>query len=196
MANALSRSHGVNESNKQLVDHTCGALFLGTPFEGSTKARWGSTALKYISFTASTKKEDVKDLEERSQRLIAINTAFPKFIKERDRDRVNGPVEVACFFEEHPTFVAGKNVGLIVQKSSAGAVAGIDPVPISASHSGMCKFAGDYVNGYIMISELLVRWIATLEATSTNDRSQVSRFFVAFSDLSSSRYKIVIADSR
>jgi hypothetical protein len=169
----LSRPHGVNESSKQIVDNTCGAIFLGTPFEGSEKANWGSVALNFLSLLSSTKQEDVRDLEQRSQKLVSINEAFLKFLKERDRDRTKGPVEIACFFEEHPTYVRGKKLGLIVQKSSAGAIPGIDPVSISASHSGMCKFPGDYVNGYINISQLLARWITALEEEPNPSKDKV-----------------------
>ncbi|KAJ4357358.1 uncharacterized protein N0V89_001933 [Didymosphaeria variabile] len=162
VASALARNHGVKESGKQLVDSTFGIVFLGTPFEGSAKAGWGRAALRYVSLVASTKKDGVKDLEERSQKLIEINSAFSKLLKDRDRDRMRQPLEVACFFEEYPTFVAGKDIGIIVPKSSAGSLAGIDPVPISANHAGLSKFAGTFTNGYVMVSKLIVEWINSL----------------------------------
>jgi hypothetical protein len=159
-ANAFSRQPGVDESTKRLIDSVRGMIFLGTPLEGSVKARWGSIALKYLDLISSTNKEKVKDLEERSARLISINENFLKFIKARDRSR--NPVEIACFFEEYPTYVAGKNMGMIVSKSAA-VIPGVDPLSIAANHVNMCRFEDEYRNGYITIVNLLNHWIASLE---------------------------------
>jgi hypothetical protein len=80
-ANALSRHHGTDNASTTLVENTIGTAFLGTPFEGSSKAKWAKTALRMLGCISSTRKEDVHDLEERSAKLIHINDAFQKFLK-------------------------------------------------------------------------------------------------------------------
>lgn len=168
-ANALSRAPGTNEANKLLVDSTRGLIFLGTPFEGSAKAKWGSVALHYLALASSTNNTKVKDLEERSQKLISINEAFLRFLKARDRST---PVEVACFFEEYPTYITGKNIGMIVPKSSA-ILPGIDALSIAASHTDMCKFEDQYRNGYISITSVLSQWTQALDVSPDKDASKV-----------------------
>jgi len=162
-ANALSRQHGANEAYKRIVESTRGVVFLGTPFEGSAKARWASVAAKYLDLFTSTNREKIKDMEERSQKLASINEAFLKFLKARDRS--SKPVEIACFFEEYPTYIAGKNIGRIVPKNSA-TLPGIDPLPISANHADLCRFEDEERTGYINISNVLSQWIRSLEAPS------------------------------
>lgn len=52
---------------------TIGVIFLGTPFEGSSKAKWAGKALKVLDWLSTTHSEDLKDLEERSAKLMHIN---------------------------------------------------------------------------------------------------------------------------
>lgn len=170
-ANALSTQHGPNIAYKRIVDSTYGLIFLGTPFEGSVKARWASVALKYLEVVRPTNNDKVKDLEKRSQKLVSINEAFLKFLKARDRSPT--PVEIACFFEEYPTYVAGKNIGMIVPKSSA-MLPGVDLLSISGSHAGMCRFEDEHRNGYISISNLLSQWIRALDVRPDKDENNVS----------------------
>jgi hypothetical protein len=140
------------------VEKTIGVVFLGTPFEGSSKAKWASRALKVLDRINTTHKEDVKDLEERSAKLMAINDAFQKFLKTRDRSETRQFVEVACFFEQYAMYKANKKIGTIVPKESA-CLPGIDPQSIQANHVDMCKFEDDDREGYKNISQRLNQWI-------------------------------------
>ncbi|KAI1392900.1 uncharacterized protein F4822DRAFT_392547 [Hypoxylon trugodes] len=160
VANALSRLTETNTEDKNLANTTFGVIFLGTPFEGASLARWGTIALNLVKLFSSTNKESVKDLQEQSQRLAAINDAFYKYIKVRDRSQKT--LRLACFYEEWPTYVGRNNIGVVVPKASA-TLSGINPVPISASHSGMCKFADESRNGYKAVSGTLSRWIKELD---------------------------------
>lgn len=164
-ANALSRHNGTDISSTNIVEKTIGVAFLGTPFEGSSKAKWGSRALKIIDWIGKTHKEDVKDLEERSEKLISINTAFQKFLKARDRSRLRAYVEVACFFEEYSMYKAKVKIGVIVPKESAS-LPGIDPQPIQANHVDICKFEDEDREGYKRISQKLSQWISEFEGRS------------------------------
>lgn len=154
-ANALSRPHGADQASAALVEKTIGVIFLGTPFEGSSKAKWAGRALKVLDLVGTTHKEDVKDLEERSAKLMSINDAFQKLLKARDRSRQF--IEVACFFEQYAVYKAGKKVGIIVPKESAS-LPGIDPQSIQDNHVDMCKFADDDREGYKNVSQRLSQW--------------------------------------
>lgn len=169
-ANAFSRQHDPSESNVVLVKNICGIIFLGTPFEGSEKARWGNRALQFLQLVSQTNNEKMKILEERSQTLASINQNFYKFL--RARDQSHNLMRRACFFEEYPTYVLKASIGLVVPKSSA-TLSGIDPISIAASHSGMSKFEDEYRNGYKNISGTLSQWISKLGEAPAGDRSLV-----------------------
>jgi protein SERAC1 len=154
-ANALSRPQGTDHASATLVEKTIGVIFLGTPFEGSSKAKWAGRALKVLDLVGTTHKEDVKDLEERSAKLMSINDAFQKLLKARDRSRQF--IEVACFFEQYAVYKAGKKVGIIVPKESAS-LPGINSQSIQDNHVDMCKFADDDREGYKNVSQRLSQW--------------------------------------
>jgi protein SERAC1 len=159
-ANALSRQHGTDEASKNLTNRTRGIIFLGTPFAGSEKARWGKLALRYLSYISSINDEKVEVLQERSMKLVAINDAFAKYIKARDR---SGPwLEISCYFEEYPTKIRGSNVGIIVEKSSA-VLPGVLGLSIQDHHADMTKFEDEYRHGFISISNILIGWMKDLE---------------------------------
>jgi protein SERAC1 len=164
-ANAFSRHHGADIASTNLVQKTIGIVFLGTPFEGSSRAKWGSRALKILDWISTTHKEDIKDLEERSVKLLSINEAFQKSLKARDRSELKEFVEVACFFEQYAMYRAGKKIGIIVPKQSA-CLPGIDPQSIQASHVDMCKFEDEDREGYKAISQKLIKWISDLDKRS------------------------------
>lgn len=173
-ANALSRPHGTDRAGASLVEKTVGIVFLGTPFEGSSKAKWAGRALKVLDWVGTVHKEDVKDLEERSAKLMSVNESFQKFLKARDRSETGQFVEVACFFEQYAIYKAGKKIGIIVPKESA-CVPGIDPQSIQANHVDMCRFEDEDREGYKNISQRLSQWIADLDRQreSSTAKSQV-----------------------
>ena len=110
-----------------------------------------------------THKKDVKDLEERSAKLISISTVFQKFLKARDRSELTQYVEVACFFEECAMHKGKTKIGVIVPRESA-CLPGIDPQSIEANHVSMCKFEDEDREGYKRISQKLSQWISNLDS--------------------------------
>ena len=144
------------------MEKTIGVIFLGTPFEGSSKAKWAGRALKILDWISTTHKEDVKDLEERSAKLMSINEAFQKFLKARDRSETRQFLEVACFFEQYAMYKAGKKIGTIVPEESA-CLPGIDQQLIQANHVDMCKFEDEDREGYKNVSQRLGQWISDLD---------------------------------
>lgn len=115
-----------------------------------------------LDWVSTTHKEDVKDLEERSAKLMNINDAFQKFLKARDRSETRQFVEVACFFEQYAMYKARNKIGTIVPKESA-CLPGIDPHSIQANHVGMCRFEDEDREGYKNISQRLIQWISDLD---------------------------------
>ncbi|KAF1938760.1 hypothetical protein EJ02DRAFT_472873 [Clathrospora elynae] len=134
-ANALSRHHGTGLASAGLVEKTTGVVFLGTTFEGSSKAKWAGRALKVLEW---------------------------KFLKSKDRSETRHFVEVACFFEQYAMYKAGIKIGLIVSKESAR-LPGIDPQSIEANHVNMCRFEEEDREGYKNISQRLSQWISDLD---------------------------------
>jgi predicted alpha/beta hydrolase family esterase len=163
VANAVARQHGIDTEAKKLSDSTVGMLFLGTPFEGSKKAEWGKLGDRFKRIIPGIKTEDIKNLEERSAKLESINIALNKYVKERDRDRTRRPLNIVCYFEEHPTYEAGLSIGKIVKKPSATTLPAIPAFSIDADHQDMCKFAGDFLRGYQSVSGQLVQWVKDLK---------------------------------
>lgn len=144
-------------ASAHLAENTIGAAFLGTPFEGSSKAAWAKTGLRLLNYFSATNKESVTDLEERSAKLLQINEAFQKFLNVRSRSETRNFMEVAYFFEAYPMFKLGKQ--FIVPKDSACGPSGTDPLPIAADHRGMCKFEHEYVEGFKAVTQKVNQWI-------------------------------------
>ncbi|OBT51772.1 hypothetical protein VE04_08326, partial [Pseudogymnoascus sp. 24MN13] len=167
-ANALWKGQGSDKAKENLIERVCGMIFLGTPFAGSKQARWAEFGVNLLSSMSQTNGEKIKDLEERSKLLVEINQSFSQFIKGRDR---KGPwIEIACYFEEIPTRIMGKNIGFIVDKSSA-TLDGIVPLSIQEEHADMCKFEDEFRNGFISITDKLNSWIKALEKKTGNNEA-------------------------
>ncbi|KAF9893431.1 hypothetical protein FE257_010743 [Aspergillus nanangensis] len=181
-ANALSRHYGTDEACASLVDNTIGIIFLGTPFEGSSKAKWATRALNMLDWISTTHKEDINDLQERSARLIDINHDFQKFLKARDRSKNTQFVEVACFFEQYAMYNRVRRIGIIVPKESAS-LPGIDPQSIQANHVDMCKFEDEDREGYRNVSQLLAQWISRFQQRSNTSMGESQQYSVRFGDV-------------
>ncbi|KAG7408799.1 hypothetical protein Forpe1208_v012080 [Fusarium oxysporum f. sp. rapae] len=130
-----------------------------------------------LDWVSTTHKEDVKDLEERSAKLMNINDAFLKFLKARDRSETRQFVEVACFFEQYAMYKAGKKIGTIVPKESAR-LPGIDPQAIQADHIGMCKFEDEDREGYRNISQRLSQWVSDLDRKLSGSTAENQKYSV------------------
>ncbi|KAJ5152915.1 Alpha/Beta hydrolase protein [Penicillium canariense] len=162
VANALSRPHGTDDAAKELADQTIGTLFLGTPFHGSSKAKYGSLAVSFLSYFMAAAKQNIEDLKERSAKLASINDAFAKFLKQRDRSRTKPFLEVACFFEDESLYKKGVKIGKIVPKESASWL-GVDALSISKDHIAMCKFSDEDSSDYKSVSGKLAQWVADID---------------------------------
>ncbi|KAI0113988.1 hypothetical protein GGR51DRAFT_578246 [Nemania sp. FL0031] len=166
VTNALSRPHGTDVAKQGIADCTIGILFLGTPFKGSPKADYASILLAIVSCFLPTQPASIKDLRTRSQKLLAINIAFAKFLEGRHRSKGKPHLELACFFEELPL---NTMTGLIVPRESATWL-GQDAQSIQANHVDMCRFEDSLGSGYKSVAGKLSQWVKDIEKNKTSGR--------------------------
>lgn len=172
VANALSRPHGTDEASKEPADNTIGALFLGTPFEGSSLAKYASLAIQFLQYFMPTQKENLKDLEKRSNKLASINDSFAKFLKERDRSKTKPWLEIACFFEERSLYKGSVKIGKIVPKESASWL-GVDALSIPKDHIEMCKFEDEEGSDYRSVADKLSQWVGDIDESRVKGEGKV-----------------------
>jgi hypothetical protein len=84
-----------------------GIIFLGTPHKGSSKAKWGEQARKFLTYFKTTNPEILKDLDEKSEKLAKIGDAFPSLLMTRGKE-ASTRIEVVCFYEGQPMGKLGK----------------------------------------------------------------------------------------
>ncbi|KAH8658387.1 hypothetical protein BX600DRAFT_439550 [Xylariales sp. PMI_506] len=166
VVNALSQDHGTDDAAKSVADHTIGTLFLGTPFAGSSKAKYGILAVNLLKYFMSTQNSNLKDLEERSEKLTSINDAFATYLKKRDREKPH--LEVACFFEEKNLYKGSAKIGIIVPQKSATWL-GIKPVSIPKDHIEMCKFDDEDGSDYKSVAAKLREWVENSDKAMASD---------------------------
>lgn len=162
VANSISRDLRSDEALQLIPDHTIGALFLGTPFQGSSLASWGNLAVNLLTYLTRTQRDSLETLQKKSKKLADINSKFAKFLKERDRMHDMPCLQIACFIESIP--ILGNT--LVVSKESA-TLLGVDPLYIDANHRKMCRFDFPERDGFKKVSGKLVQWIEEYEANKT-----------------------------
>ncbi|KAI3392268.1 hypothetical protein diail_5932 [Diaporthe ilicicola] len=164
VANALSRDLKADKALQSIPDHTIGALFLGTPFQGSSLASYGSVAMTLLKHVCGvrTQLDSLETLKKKSKKLVDINTKFAKFVKERDRAHSLPFLQIACFFEGIP-FACN---AFVVPRESATWL-GVDPLYIDANHTEMCQFDYKERDGYQKVSGKLAQWINEYDARKT-----------------------------
>ena len=98
------------EHVREIGKHTRGIAFLGTPFEGSDKAKWAKTGSRFLRLFKDANSAILTDLTEESARLSDVGEAFTSLLRRRGESEEQGSkIEVTCFFEEKKT----KTLGLV-----------------------------------------------------------------------------------
>jgi len=158
VANALSQSQTSNEPGiKAIADHTIGTVFLGTPFNGSDLATYGSIAVSIYKYIAKAVQADsLKMLEKKSHKLVSISEKFAEFIKGRDLSRDKPRLNIACFFEQYAIV---KDTFVVSKESAAATWLAVKPLSIEANHIDMCRFQNKSSQGYGSIAGKLTQWI-------------------------------------
>lgn len=139
-ANGLSKSYGSDAQGLEVVNNTCGTIFLGTPFKGSDKAVWARMAERFLGLFSPSNDQTIKDLDKDSTKLQQISVEFHKLLQQRYASKELRPIQVACFFESMSTlknfWKVKIDLGQIVTAESA-TLAGYDPIQINADHLTM-----------------------------------------------------------
>jgi len=165
-ANGLSRRSGPDDSSQKVIDNTCGMIFLGTPFQGSSAVTWAKLGEKFFRLFGDSSDQTIKDLDKDSIKLKDISRDFHLLLRERCEPKASKPIQVACFVETKSTIVKGplgkKDLGRIVEAESA-TLAGYRPIPINADHRSMCKFTDEETTGYIDLTGTLKSMIANVD---------------------------------
>jgi protein SERAC1 len=157
--------------SQEVVNSTCGAIFLGTPFKGSAKASWAQIARQLLKMFGDTNDQTIKDLEKRSEKLRTISNDFHILLEQRLKSDSLKALQVACFFEEIKTtrtlFLGmQKDLGHIVTADSA-TLAGCKQVGINATHQTMCRFSNADTAGYKLVTGKIKEMIENFKKDNT-----------------------------
>ncbi|MCJ1270442.1 Serine active site containing protein 1 [Lobaria immixta] len=108
-ANALLLAgNSPEEPVREIGKRTRGIAFLGTPFEGSDKAKWAETGLRFFLLFKDTNDAIPTDLREDSNKLSDVGEAFPDLLRRRrESEEPRSKIEVTCFCEERRTKILG-----------------------------------------------------------------------------------------
>ncbi|KAF4625704.1 hypothetical protein G7Y89_g12459 [Cudoniella acicularis] len=207
-ANVLSSHHGSDAQSQGVVNHTRGVIFLGTPFQGSSKVTWAKMAEKFLGLFSNSNNQTINDLDKDSSKLKQISTDFHMFLRERYASRHPKPIQVACFYETMSTTKKlgplRKDLGQIVTAESA-TLTRYKAIPINANHCAMCKFPDNETTGYIDVTGMLKVMISNLDkdvnvedfydSSPHNVRNLRSMEFESISNCSSFSGRIVRAPS-
>ena len=93
--------------------------FLGTPHQGSDKAKWVDLGKRFLSMVSQKTTADIlKELEQGSDTLVRLGVAFPKWLSHQ-AEHPETKVEIVCFFEELSTDFGSGSLGKVRQLTSA-----------------------------------------------------------------------------
>jgi hypothetical protein len=85
---------------------------LGTPHEGSEKARWAETGRRFLTLFKTTNKELAKDLTPKSEKLAKLSEQFPILLSRRAQN-ASTLIDVVCFYEGKSTRKAGVDFDVV-----------------------------------------------------------------------------------
>lgn len=110
----LSRAEDSSEPHtKSISDCTRRIAFLGTPHQGSEKAKWAELGRTFLSlFSEKSTGKTLKELEEGSATLVQLEVGFRKWLSHHSGESKT-KAEIMCFFEELTSNVGTKSIGKV-----------------------------------------------------------------------------------
>ncbi|KAJ5730165.1 vegetative incompatibility protein HET-E-1 [Penicillium malachiteum] len=159
------------ETARDIVDSTCGIIFLGTPHQGSPISILGTVAARVTGFLGSNTGLLLSLAGNRTQ-LSDLDVRFVQCMKDKEVRRQK--TEIVAFCEGKPTRMLGwLSVGLIVPIDSARGGHAAQAVFIDTDHSGLnkCKRRDDLL--YQSLWEQLRRLRPTTTPTLNGNQQYV-----------------------
>ncbi|ORY19555.1 Alpha/Beta hydrolase protein [Clohesyomyces aquaticus] len=148
------------DSLRSVADKIVGMLFLGTPFYGSSIAKWGEAVRRIFDvIRRDSDRNTLKNLQQDSQELKPLRDGFPETIRKRNQS--DAKVAVVFCYELFKTY------GVMIVPEDNARYPGVgEPIPVKANHLGICKFDDENDDNYKMVkAKILQLKVATTEAS-------------------------------
>ncbi|KAL2059814.1 hypothetical protein VTL71DRAFT_10198 [Oculimacula yallundae] len=167
---ALIMAHAKSNSFSNILEHTKGLIFMGTPHHGADPAKWASMLQSILGpIRAGPSTELYSDLRKNSRTLMQINDEFP--------ERANGLEQILSFYE----MLVQPGLGtVVVEKSSA--LMGLEnetPIALNANHRSICRFAGADDPGFEAVGKPIQNMIKTIRDRATREFKEQQRILLA-----------------
>ena len=101
-----------SKDKQELANCVRRIAFLGTPHQGSDKARWAETARTFLKWFKTTNAELSKDLNEKSEKLAKLGVQFPNLLSSRTQTS-ESRIDVVCFYEGLTTRLGGMDFDMV-----------------------------------------------------------------------------------
>ncbi|KAG4431327.1 hypothetical protein IFR05_013188 [Cadophora sp. M221] len=129
---ALIMAHAKSYAFSNILEHTKGLIFMGTPHRGADPAKWASMLQSILGpIRAGPSTALYSDLKEKSRTLMQINDDFP--------ERAEDLNQILSFYE----LAVQPGLGTVVVERSSALMnlANEIPIALNANHRSMCRFA-------------------------------------------------------
>ncbi|KAK2757560.1 Serine active site containing protein 1 [Arachnomyces sp. PD_36] len=168
------------DDTKKLANNVRCIAFLGTPHQGSDKAKWAESAGTFLGYFKTINIETAKNLDPRSDKLAKLGVQFPVLLNSRARTPDRG-IEVVCFYEGLSMRRCGIDLGKIVNAPSA-CLSGYPRMLLDADHEGICKFKDKNNVNYRRVSGQSAKWAKQLSSLEKKDnlRKETSSVYATF----------------
>ncbi|KPA36025.1 peptidase c14 [Fusarium langsethiae] len=125
------------EESSNILEDTCGIIFLGTPHQGSSLSITGAL-LSRLTKRLGSNDTLLLNLRRNHSHLSDLEDRFRPLVKHKP---------VLSFYETKPTYLLRFSVGCIVDRESARGYSA-EPVGIDTNHAGLNKFGSPEHPGY------------------------------------------------
>jgi protein SERAC1 len=106
----LASKNSAEPHIRQLLEHTVGIAFMGTPHCGSDLAHWAKIFGHFIDIFKKTNTSLLETLRSESEVLARVQNEFHTMLRARQDDG-KSQLKITCFYEELPVKGVGQ-VGL------------------------------------------------------------------------------------